>query len=205
MSVRGLRRGTMAGRGSAGTPTTYTIFGDVSDGYLDGPAGAADGAGGSAYTNIDAYCGQNGGASGTAYQAFLAFDTSSISDTATITAVTLSLWGVTDSSTTDFTIEVRSHDWGASLLTGDWLSRATIATKTLVASRSTAGFSTSGYNIFTSEAAFLAAINKTGFTRLVVNSSIWRAAGAGSDLVGFKTSDAAGTTNDPKLVIEALV
>ena len=195
----------MAASRVAGTPTTYTIYADASDGYINATAGNADGNGDNAFAaGAQLQVGQN---VGLGYQAFLGFDTSTV--VGTVTSVTLSLYGGTDASTTfDFVMEVRAHDWGTTVTTADWLSRATMATKTLVATLSTAGYSTSGYNTLTSEAAFLAAINTSGFTRLVLSSDRWRqnlSDGGGAAYVGFLSANTSGTTQDPKLVIEALV
>lgn len=202
MSVRSLRRGAIAASRAAGTPTTYTIFGDTADGYVTSSPGTVDGGGGSVATTGDIYVGQQ---VATAYEGFIGFDTSAVAGT--ITAVTLSLWGVNDTSTTDFTLEARVYDWGATLTGADWRSPATLATLTLVASRSTASWPTGAYNALTSQAAFLSNINKSGFTRLILSSSRQRAGDvpSGTEFVGMSSSDAAGTTQDPKLVIEALV
>lgn len=208
MSVRSLRRGSIAAsRGPAGTPTTYTIFSDPAhvDGYISAAPSTADGgaSAGNVVQTGDIFVGQQVGA---AYEGFLAFNTSSV--VGTITAVTLSLWGVNDSSTTDFTVEARIYNWGTTLTEADWRSPASLAALTLVASRSTAsGWSTSGYNAFTSDPAFLTNINQAGTTRLIICSSRHRAGNtpSGNEFVGFRSVEQAGTTNDPKLVIDALV
>lgn len=142
------------------------------------------------------------------YEAFLSFDTSAIPDGDIITAVTLSLdgTGAIDGSDTDFTINARVYDWGASLTTADWIAGASLSGNTLVASRSTSGWNASGYNAFTSEAAFLTAINKTGVTYLVLSSSRHEAGTTptGNEYVGVATADTTGTTHDPKLVVTHL-
>lgn len=196
MSVRALRRGSIAASRPGGTPTTYTIFGDAADGYVDASSAAGDGSGGTVTSTTPLFA---GGSGSTRYEAFLAFDTSVIPDGATIMAATLSLWGThINLGGGAFTIDARAYDWGATLETADWRSLATMATLPLLASRSTTGWSTSGYNAFTSQEAFLTAINKSGFTRLIVGA-------ATSSYVGFSGGDQAGTSQDPKLVIEALV
>lgn len=179
---------------------TFTIFGDAADGTVNALAAAADGAGSTLNLTGTSVITVGETNDGQAYEGFIAFDTSVV--TGTITSVTLSMFGVTDSTSTDFIIEVRAHDWGTTVTTGDWLSRATMATKTLVASRSTSGFSSSGYNVFTSDAAFLTAVNQSGFTRLFINSSSHRVAPAGSTrYVNMSSADEAGTGQDPKLVV----
>lgn len=44
-----------------------------------------------------------------------------------------------DGSTTDFTIEARDYDWGASLTTADWVAGSALSGKQLLASISTSG------------------------------------------------------------------
>lgn len=128
----------------------------------------------------------------TCYETFLDFDTSAIPDAATITAVTLRLYGSADSSTTDFTIEAREYDWGATLETGDWIGGANLGDYTLLGSLSTVGFSTSGYNTFAEESTnFQTAINKTGVTRIVLCSSRHRVGNtpSGTEFVTIVTAD----------------
>lgn len=191
----------MAGRGSAGTPTTYTIYSDAADDYTASTPTAGDGAGGSP-AGGDIYCGMN---TGTAYQAYLSFDTSTV--VGTITAVTLSLYGINDSSTTDFTLEARPYNWGASVAVADWRSAATFGSLTLLASTPTSGWVTSAYNALTSQAAFLSNINQSGTTYLVLASDRYRTGATPivAEFVGFRSRDTGDTTTGPKLVIDALV
>lgn len=203
MSVRGLRRGAVAASRVAGTPTTYTIFGDAADGYCRASS--------SNLTTADAVNTSANGINigqqvGIYDEGFIAFDTSGVAGT--ITAVTLSLYGDLDASTTDFIVEARIHDWGATLTTADWVPGNTLGTKTLVASKSTSGgWSTVAYNVLTSEAAFLSNINQAGFTRLILCSSRQRSGNApsGAEVIACKSANNSGTSQDPKLVIQALV
>lgn len=201
MSVRSLRRGSIAASRPSGTPTTYTIYADTVDGYITAAPGTADGAAG-APVGGDIYCGMN---TATAYQAFLSFDTSAAAGT--ITAVTLSLYGINDSSTTDFTLEARLYDWGATLTGADWRGAASFGALTLAASKATSGWATTAYNAMTSQAALLSNINQAGTTRFVLESDRYRtgATPSGPEFVGFASRDTGSTTTGPKLVIEALV
>jgi hypothetical protein len=135
------------------------------------------------------------------YEAFISFDTSSIPDGATITAATLYLWGSDDQSAVDFTIEARAFDYGATIETGDFRTRAELTALTLAASRSTVGWSLGGYNTFTSDAALLSVINKSGATRFVLNSSLHRtgATPAAYEYIVFHAGDITG--QEPKLVV----
>lgn len=199
MTLRLARRGSLSTR-RGGTPTTYTIYGNAADGQVFGnPSPLSVDAAGSAI-NV----GQR--ASGNSrYEGFLSFDTSAV--VGTITAVTLSLYGNWDASVTDFTLEARIHDWGTTLAIDDWVDPANLGSKTLVASMSSASWNAAGYNTLVSEAAFLTNINQSGATRLVLNSSRHRLGNSpsGDEYIGFQPADTAGTTQDPRLVIEALV
>lgn len=138
------------------------------------------------------------------YEVFLSFDTSSIPDDAVISAVELSLYGNGDLSDTDFDIEARLYDWGASVTTADWVAGASLGGYTLLASRSTSGLSVAGYNAFTENGSnFRDNINKTGTTSILLCSSRHRAGNTptGNEYVTFFSTDETGTTKDPKLVV----
>lgn len=198
-------------RVAGGTPTTYTLYPSV-DGYIAslhtdyptarlGAALTADAAGafagtGQAWPTGDKYC----------WEGFLSFDTSAV--IGTITAVTLSLWASEDNSTTDFTLEVRLHNFGTSLDTVDWVAGDVLATKVLLATLDTAsGVNTSGYNVLASEEAFVANINQSGLTQLLLNSSRHRlgTSPGGWESVNWRTMEHLSGSQGPKLVIEALV
>ncbi len=194
--------------------TTATFYANTADGYLQSRddsyslARAGTGASlGSSASATTAYVGQaNDGAPGFVYgcfELFLSFDTSSIPDGAGITSVTLSLYGETDASATNFTINARAYDWGASLTTADWIAGASLSGNTLLATFATSGFSVAGYNDFTSEAAFRTAINKTGTTYIVLSSSRHEGNNTptGAEYVKTWTANETGTSKDPKLTV----
>lgn len=205
MSVRSLRRGSIAASRSAGV--TYTIFGDTADAYIY----AANATYATARTN------GTGGAvdSGTSlvvgqiflsptyfvYEDFIAFDTSSV--VGTIVSATLSLYGVADASTTDFVVQARLHDWGATVTSADWVAGASLSSKTLLASMNTSAFSAATYNLLTSDAAFVSNINQAGVTRMLLCSSrtVSGTPPTGNEFVEFNSASQTGTANDPKLVI----
>ena len=138
------------------------------------------------------------------WESFVEFDTSGIPDTDTVSAVTASLDGGNDSSTTDFTAKIAgpaNYNGGAALTT-DWESGADLNAKTVLATWASSGYS-ADYNAFTETADFAAAINKTGTTLLILFSNR-HADGTeptGAERVTFIDADAAGTTTDPKLDI----
>lgn len=183
--------------------STYTIYGSHGGGYLYGNRHSGDDgfpSGNYSGTSADVFVGISE-PGGTAYEGFLTFDTSAV--VGTVTTVTLSLWGSNDHTPYEFDLEVRAHDWGATLEADDWLSAASLDARTLVASRSTTGWSTSGYNPFVTEdvpsggwgagsirmdsaSGVASVINQGGETRFVVCSSFHREGiGTESSFVAF--------------------
>ncbi|MGH2710168.1 MAG: hypothetical protein ACRDH9_03060 [Actinomycetota bacterium] len=135
-------------------------------------------------------------------EGFVKFNTSSIPDDDAISSATLSLDGVSDDSTTDFIAEARLQDWGTGLQTSDWVSGADLS-MTLLATWDSAGY-VAGYNDFTENGSNLRdSISKTGDTRILINSDRHRlgTAPTTSEVVEFNSADAAGTTEDPRLVV----
>jgi hypothetical protein len=100
----------------------------------------------------------------------LFFDTSSLPDTAVITAATLSLYGYFDESETDFDITVVDgsllNDPLVSLDYSDLLIQTTSG-----GILNTAGFSTSGYNDIPLNTVGIGWISKTGMTQFGLRSS----------------------------------
>lgn len=140
--------------------------------------------------------------------AFLSFDTSSIPDTDTIDSVTLYVRGSEANTTNNPVIQVRAYDWGTTIEAADFRTGDQFAALDLLATFDTAGgWSTVGYNTFSENGtAFRSAINKTGFTRIVCSTDRFAAgtapgSGDREDPRGW-SSEATGTTSDPKLVIE---
>lgn len=198
--------------------TVTTVFSGTSDGFIDSSstfanyalarAGTGSLAADTASTTFKV--GQsrlNGSDTSNCWEGFISFDTSAITDSDTVSVVTLDLWLVTDVSTTDFTIEARERDWGATLTTADYVAGASLSGLTLMASISTSGIGATGaYKTLTSQAAFLTATNlKTGTVYLLVDDSLEVAGTAPSSGVNenvlFSSADNAGTTQDPKLTI----
>jgi len=106
------------------------------------------------------------------WEVFLPFPTGSIPDGATITSVTFEVYGWYDHSATPFTLGVYAVDYGATLETSDFVPGATVVTLTRLASISSESITFNGYDTWTNDGSnFLAAINKTGDTRLLIASS----------------------------------
>lgn len=167
-------------------------------------ANDAAGTGNLEVKTTDSYTGQAAGYE--CDETFLEFDTSGIPDTATIDSATLFLYGINDNSVTDFTLEVYAYDFGAAVTTADFRNSAALAALYaaggLLASKSTAGgIADNAYTAFTSGAAFLAAINKIGNTRLIVASDRHRAVTTptGQERIQWNLRTTSG--KEPKLVV----
>jgi hypothetical protein len=108
------------------------------------------------------------------YKGFVYFDTSAIPDSATISAVNVSLYGSYDYSSTDFNISVQSgmptypHD---PLVGGDYDKTLYDVNGVGNAGFSTAGFSTAGYNNISLNATGMAWVSKVGTTKLCLRSN----------------------------------
>ena len=139
------------------------------------------------------------------FEGFVSFDTSPIPDAEPITAATLSLWATTKVvASSDFTLEARSSNWGASLDTGDWVAGASLSALTLLASIATTAVTTGQYNDLTENGTNLrTAIDVTGTTWILLDSDRHVAGNVptGGEQVTCSSADEAGTTQDPKLVV----
>lgn len=139
----------------------------------------------------------------TCLEPFLIFDTSGTPDGDGVSAVTASLYGFGNSSTTDFTAKLAASSYdGGAVVAADYVSGADLGALTELASWSSAGYS-AAYNDFTETADFKTAINKTGNTSLILFSDRHAAdtTPTGNEYVTFGDADATGTTQDPKLDI----
>lgn len=185
--------------------TTYTIYSGSADGYIFSSGGtyAQNRAGNSLNTfntSTGAYVGQDG-TSGTdsVWEAFLTFDTSTV--VGTVSSATLSVYGIENGTTTDFTATAALRDYGTTLENADWVAGASLSGLTTVATFNTTGYAAS-YMAFT-DVALPANVNTAGSTRLLLYSS--RHSGnndpTGFEYFGFSTSENTGTSQDPKLVI----
>jgi len=105
------------------------------------------------------------------YRAALFFDTSSLPDDANITAATLSIYGSSDESSTNFDITlVSGAELNDPLVSSDYYPDLYLATESRGAF-STAGFTTSGYNNISLNGTGISEISKTGTTKFGLRSS----------------------------------
>ena len=192
--------------------TTTVVYADAADGYLESLDGtystARAGAGLSANTTGTLIVGQeeSGGIYGV-YESFVNFDTSAITDSDMITAALLELGLSADQSTTDFTCQARTRDWGATLTTADFVAGASLGALTLLATRATSGIGATGsLKAFTENGSNLRdAINKTGLTSMILCSDRHVAgntpSGATQEMVRWYSANEAGTSLDPTLTV----
>lgn len=182
---------------------SLVVFSGSTDGYVESnnatyATAAASGTLSSNTNNVYLTVGQD-----TGYvidEAFISFDTSSLPDDAIILSAVLSLNRQLDESDTNFDVEVRYYDWGASVTTADWVAAASLHTHTLAGKLATADLG-SDYNDVT--LGNLDSISRTGTTRFLLNSSRHRQriTPTGDEYVNFYSTDESGTTRDPKLTI----
>ena len=137
--------------------------------------------------------------------ALLRFDTSSLPDTDEVSSPVLSLFP--HASTPVFgspgDLEVYPAAFGASLGTEDWVPGANISGMTKLASIAAASFTSGAYRALTSEAAFAAAISKTGYTDILLVTSLFRLGTAPTGVDGFRFSSMeASSSYRPKLTVE---
>ncbi len=139
------------------------------------------------------------------YKVIVSFDTSSLPDTATITAATLRLVRGTLSGTSPFTThgscvaDIVTGGFGGStaFAIADWQAAATatqVATMSAPASNGSA--STGNLN-----ASGLAAVNRTGTTQLKVYCTLDDNDDLGYDYVGFYPGENATVANRPQLTV----
>jgi hypothetical protein len=129
------------------------------------------------------------------------FDTVLIPDGATITAATLYLYSYGDASVTDFVTNAYAKDFGDTLTTADFVAGADLSALTKLASWNSSGYAV-GYRAFTSEDAFLTAIDKTGPTRILLASQEQadQSQPSANEAVGFYTGGDS-SANRAKLVV----
>ncbi len=139
----------------------------------------------------------------TVTRSYLYFDTSEIPSGSTISSAVLYLYGAADNSTTDFSLTVTNgqptypHD---PLVGGDFNKTQYSGTGGTL---TTAGFSVAGYNALTLDATGRGWINKGGQTKLELASSrdLSVTTPTGDEYVTFYSTDEAGTSKDPYLVV----
>jgi serine protease AprX len=139
------------------------------------------------------------------YKALVSFDTSSIPDTATVTAATLRLVRGTLSGTNPFTthgsctVDIVTGGYGGStaFATTDWQAAATASGVATMSNPASNGAASTG----TLSAAGIAAINKTGSTQLRLFFTLDDNDDLGYDYIGFYAGENATQTNRPSLTV----
>lgn len=183
-------------------PTTVA-YSDAADGYIVCShatyAAARGGTGGITVDGSAGYAGQTTAYG--CYEGFLSFDTSGVSGT--VRNVVLSLCGSYQSVGANFTMNVRDSNWGTTLDSADFVAGASLSALPLRASYAvTTAWPSNGTRVnFDSDASFVS--NVANPVRLLIDSSRQESNTSPSaiELAGWYTSEATGTTNDPKLTI----
>lgn len=186
---------------------TLTVYGDEADGYIqseDATYLTARAGGGvlSVNTSSGTIPFQHWGPFDRTRLPYIAFDTSPLGVTATISAAELSLYDASQNAASAYQLNVRLYDWGATLETADFIPGADMAANTLLAHLASASRIANDWNTFVDD-ALPANVNKTGFTRMVLSSNLFE---AGTEPVGteswtFSSANEVDISQDPKLVI----
>jgi hypothetical protein len=142
------------------------------------------------------------------YRFIILFDTSSIPDTDTVSAATLSFYGVSKDSglgTPDIYITSSTPASNTTLVSGDYTQLGTTSFGSIV----WASLSVSAYNDFNLNGTGISNVSKTGISKFGARSSwdilndstgltwvAWQDSG-----LNIRSSDQAGTSSDPTLVV----
>ena len=214
--------------GSRGN-TTSTFYSGAGDGWTDTYPGYATWATGHDLTSAPAgrvsYTGSGeegfatvGNPDGTntyIRRGYLPFDTSSLPDGDDISSATLSLWVVTvldgDNDGDDWINIVQTTQASNTTLSEtDYDQCGAVSNPTEGATRKdlSSGFTSNAYNDFALNATGITWISKTGYTKLGVreghdatNVALVKTSAVYNSISGYY-SEATGTANDPKLVVE---
>ena len=103
-------------------------------------------------------------------ESFFSFDTSELGAKAVVSSVVLKLYVGSEAAAATWVAEARLFDFGDTLTTADWVPCANLGNYTLLGTQEITS-SPSNWKTFTSEAAFINNINKTGKTRIIVASN----------------------------------
>lgn len=146
------------------------------------------------------------------YRSFTLFDTSSIPDADTIDSATLSLWfnSINNAQSDSIGIVQTSPASNTAIVADDFNNFTAIHSQTATAEKTLASISTGAYTDFAFDATGLTWIDKTGITKLgqrqkndySETASHSNPASGGNTSTEYRSADTAGTTNDPKLVVE---
>lgn len=186
-------------------PTTIA-YSDSQDGYISSftASNYLNARAGGSITAVGSAGAAGAAGNVTIYEGFVSFDTSGVPGT--VRFVELSLCGNAGSTGVAFTLNARAYDWGTTLDNGDYVAGASLSALPLRASRqinSMSDWATDGTRLaFTSDSSFLS--NTDNPVRLLICTSRVEAGtnnATVSEYVGWYTSEATGTTNDPKLTV----
>jgi len=192
--------------------TSTTFYGRVADGYIRGKdpvySVARSTSAACVTDTVEIQAGQYKIAGGQywIWRGYLAFDTSALPDDAVVSSAVLYLYGQTDNSAGDFDVSVYRRVWTLDLCSAqeanyDLAYDGTAVDEGILVN--TSSFTTAGYMTMT---VATAGISKTGTTYYTVVSDEDAVGstppnGVREDVMFYSTEEA-GDTKDPKLVIE---
>lgn len=192
--------------------TTFVIFGNPNDGDLWSGSNTYSTAqsGGSLdidYSTGQMAAGQERGTLTTYYIVYslLEFATG-VLDGLTVSSATLALTAAdVGYNKVTHTQRLYAHDWGGTIETSDWVNPTSFANADILAYLSSSGLAAETRYDFTSNTAFVSAVNTTGPTRLLVtnNNAVAGTAPSDDEEVYWYRSDSSGTTKDPRLTVIA--
>ena len=140
-------------------------------------------------------------------EVFLRFDVGSLPAGDVVTAATLRMYQDTGSSVS-FDVEVREHDWGASVGTGDWVAGADLSSLPLLATLASSSSSSTSRDFTNNGSALVDAIEAArdddGWLYVMLSSSRVRTNTSpnGLEAISFASSDNSTADRRPRLVIE---
>jgi len=189
--------------------TTYTIYSTVTDGAVASSnatyATAVAGAGLVAATGASGYeqLGQQLGYA--IWQLFFEFDCSVISGSETVDSAVFYSQTRNNFLDTNFTLEARDFDFGATVDTTDWRTDSQLGALTLLGSISSASITVKVYFGFSDTAMAALVDNKSATTRFMVCSDRNRTATAptANEYLNYYLSEQVGTSRDPYLDVTA--
>lgn len=133
-------------------------------------------------------------------EVFIEFDTSSLAGKS-ISSVQLQVYPTVLQNAASFIVEARLDDYGTTLEAADWVAGSNLASKTLLATLASSSAGINAYRTFT-DVAFVANVNKTGKTRIVLASDQHRLNSApANNVYEYVTIDGGDGGFPPKLIV----
>lgn len=136
------------------------------------------------------------------FEGFIEFDTSSIPDSESVIDAVLSITAV-NSTGSSYTLQAYLHDFGSTVTVGDWVAFTVVGAKPLLATFPVGSLVVNTRQAWSSQAAFPANINKTGFTRilLITDKEVSSTSPGGNEFTNIADGTYATSALRPRLVV----